>query len=480
MAYMSEYDQLVTEFFDLSDSHTRKFIVSLDEADQGQLLAALSTALYEKIVSKVDKIDFGTIPKSRGDITKVDGFDQTVECLDIIRRLTIEYKQSTDIVDVVINAMNNIKDRKVTFMRGFNINANLVTTIYNLMVLSIERSVSYMIATCIQYIKDPNSESMKIALNKVAYQQAENDVIYQQLISFNKMCQTKEIDNVLDNALKNGGKISEDVTITISADNGEVKVDGDSVEVTPEEEPEEAPVSYGAYIEPEEPAAPIVVPAPEDGEECPECDSEVDIFADDNEEDVDAANIPIVTPSNTGTPVDPIHELEDDEPVQEAEKTASFGTYLSDKFGVDKNVAAAVDKIASNKIFQTAGKFAVGAALVFGFYKIFLKNIIPFLRNLAYNFYYSKAKLSDDLAIQAQLIEANAIELENSSSTDIPEEKKKKIIEKQRKTAEFLRKWSNRLSIDRKKAEKDAQKQSEDDDKKATVDTDEDGDESIF
>ena len=79
------------------------------------------------------------------------------------------------------------------------------------------------------------------------------------------------------------------------------------------------------------------------------------------------------------------------------------------------------------------------------------------------------------------MIEANAIELENSSSTDIPEEKKKKIVEKQKKTAEFLRKWSNRLSIDRKTAEKQAEKQTNDDENdKSTVGTDDDGDESIF
>lgn len=453
MIYMSDFDQIVKEYFDLSDSHTRKYIVSLDEADQGQLLAALSTALYEKIVAKVDKIDFGTIPKSRGDITKVDGFAQTIECLDIIRRLCIEYKQTTDIVDVVINAANNVKDRKVTFVRGFNMNADLVTTMYNLITLSIERSVSYMIATCIQYIKDPNSESMKIALNKAAYNNAEDDVIYQQLISFNKMCQTKEIDKVLENALKNGGNIAEDVTITISADDSEINFKG------------EAPASYEEK------------PCCDNCEDSPEAEAPVeDIFAadDDSSEDVAADNIPAVTPQDPdAVPAGSIHELETDDTVEE---DGTIGDL------VKSVVNAASDKNSlGHKIVSAGGKFVVGALIVGTFYHAILKNIIPFLRNLATNFYYSKAKLSDDLAIQAQLIEANAIELENSSSTDIPEEKKKKTVEKQKKIAEFLRKWSNRLSIDRKTAEKQAEKKTqEEDSEKATVGTDDDGDESIF
>ena len=472
MIYMSDFDQIVKEYFDLSDSHTRKYIVSLDEADQGQLLAALSTALYEKIVAKVDKIDFGTIPKSRGDITKVDGFAQTIECLDIIRRLSIEYKQATDIVDVVINAANNVKDRKVTFTRGFNMNANLVTTMYNLITLSIERSVSYMIATCIQYIKDPNSETMKIALNKVAYNNAEDDVIYQQLISFNKMCQTKEIDKVLENALKNGGSIAEDVTITISADDSEINFKG------------EAPASYE-----EKPCdncedKPVVVVG-SDGEERPELEApadeapEEDIFGADD--DVAADNIPAVTPQDpNAVPAGSIHELEDKEGCECGMDEATLGDVVDAVLNND-NVQKLIKNDKVRGAVKIAATVAAGGIAIHAFYKVVLKNIIPFLRNMAYNFYYSKAKLSDDLAIQAQLIEANAIELENSSSTDIPEEKKKKIVEKQKKTAEFLRKWSNRLSIDRKTAEKQAEKQTNDDENdKSTVGTDDDGDESIF
>jgi uncharacterized UPF0160 family protein len=122
--FKHEYDQLIREHFDLTDSYTRKYITSLKEdAQQDQLLNALSSALYEKIVSKVDDIDFGTIPLSRGDITKVQGFASTEECLNIIRNLVIQYKQNPTIVDVVISAVNNIIERKALFIKGYALNA---------------------------------------------------------------------------------------------------------------------------------------------------------------------------------------------------------------------------------------------------------------------------------------------------------------------------------------------------------------------
>ena len=56
--YMNKFDQIVKEYFDLSDSYTRHYFATLDEADQGSVLDALSSALYDKIVARVDDIDF--------------------------------------------------------------------------------------------------------------------------------------------------------------------------------------------------------------------------------------------------------------------------------------------------------------------------------------------------------------------------------------------------------------------------------------
>ena len=57
---LNEFDQIVKEYFDLSDRATRQYIISLDESGEDQLLAALSARLYDNIVAKVDNIDFGT------------------------------------------------------------------------------------------------------------------------------------------------------------------------------------------------------------------------------------------------------------------------------------------------------------------------------------------------------------------------------------------------------------------------------------
>ena len=65
-----EYEKAVTEYFDLSDKETFSYLKSIEEADQNKVLIALTSKLYDHLVDKIDDIDFGDIPKSRGDVTK--------------------------------------------------------------------------------------------------------------------------------------------------------------------------------------------------------------------------------------------------------------------------------------------------------------------------------------------------------------------------------------------------------------------------
>jgi len=195
MFYNYDIDKVLSENLDISDRATRRYLVSLDEEDKNAVATALASALYDKIVKNVDKIDFGTIPKSMGDITKVDGYNETAECLDIIKKLVLEYKESTEVADTVINAIENVKGRKPLFMKGFAIKNDLAMNLYNLIVLSIEHSVSFLISVCIEYIKNADTKTIDIALDKVAYNNAHDNLLFEQLKIFNSSCGSGELDS---------------------------------------------------------------------------------------------------------------------------------------------------------------------------------------------------------------------------------------------------------------------------------------------
>ena len=537
---INECSQIIREHFDMTDNYTRRFIASLNESGQEQLIAALSSALYDKIVAKVDDIDFGTIPQSRGDITKVQGFTNTEQCIDIIRKLVIQYNQKTDIVDAIISAINNIRDRKDLFTKAFAIKADMPIMIYNLMVLAVERSVSLIIATCIQFVKDPTSSTVKTALDKVAYEKSMDDMLFKQLIGFNALCKTGTMDKTLNSSMKSKS-VHEEVDVVGSIlgreEDGEigdgtnpladinpmpsssdVEPFGDSEAepaatpageedeskfdvFNPENKPEINPATPPVPVEDPEPAKEM--PAIEDPKPQPMIARMAQIIMNPpTPEDNKSEEVPINTPNDGVEPEnipavshqdEPGSDSVMDEPITEEEvhegitadilgavigknNDSSNGEKKDDLLSAAGNAIKTLAK-KNKKIFAVAGIVASVIALPFAIVKI----IIPFIRASVYYFYYTKMKVSDYFEIQAELIEANANELENSTDSDMTEEKRAKVAERQRKWAERLRKWANAFAIDHKQATNNAKREAEKDSKeKKTVRKDEDGDDSIF
>ena len=197
-----EFDQVMREHMDISDTETRRSLIGLDEADKSKMLVSLTSKLYDKIVEKVDDINYGTIPASRGDITKIENYNSMTECLDIIYSILKQYDQNTEPVDTVVTAINNIKSRKELFTKAYAINAELPIVFYNTIVLSIVSSISFLIATSIEFIKNPGDDSFTVSLDKVAYVKTSNNLLLDNLRRVNTSCAKGELDKSLNECMK--------------------------------------------------------------------------------------------------------------------------------------------------------------------------------------------------------------------------------------------------------------------------------------
>lgn len=206
MSYDVEYDSIVNEFVDLTDRDTLSYVVKLDEAGQDQLLASLTDKLYNKIVEKVADIDFGTIPKSRGDITQIENFESMKECIDIIRGIVKQYSMSTEPIDQIDAAIQNVKERERLFSRCYVMNLELGELIYETTVLSIVSSVSLLIATSIDFIKSPTDETFEMSLDKVSYKKTTEAVLFNDIRKFNIACKKGQIDKTIEYITANRAK----------------------------------------------------------------------------------------------------------------------------------------------------------------------------------------------------------------------------------------------------------------------------------
>lgn len=207
MKYMIPKDNmtLFETYLDKTDQDTLDYIFSISEAEQDQLMLNITKRLYTHITKNITDIDFGTIPKSKGDITKIENYDTMIDCIEVIQKLLVQSKQKTDSVDTISKAIENIKIRKSKFEMGFKLNDELVCLLYSAITSSIVSSVGFLISTCIDFIKSPG-DTIELSINRTALKQTHNNLLFDNLNKFNMGCKTGQVDLVLDTCIKKGSK----------------------------------------------------------------------------------------------------------------------------------------------------------------------------------------------------------------------------------------------------------------------------------
>lgn len=197
-----EYTQAISEYFDITDNNTRRILLAIDENDQNKVLVSLTSKLYDNIVNKVDDIDFGEIPMTKGDITKLSNYNTILECNDTMRKLLLEFKQSTEPVDTITTAIDNIRNSTDIWKRAFAGNIELPMVTYNTIVLAIIEATTYLISMVVEYIKIPSSDSFQVTIDKSALNKSKDHMIFDNLRKFNDAYRKGQITNAMNYIIK--------------------------------------------------------------------------------------------------------------------------------------------------------------------------------------------------------------------------------------------------------------------------------------
>lgn len=215
-----EYMSVIKEYFDVTDNNTRRCLLSINEADQNQVMASLANKLYNIICKKATEIDFGLIPNSKGDINNIPNFTDIWNSLQTVRELIVNSKQSTAQIDSIIHCIENLQKSKYIWEKAFNINNDLACMYYNTMALSVVSATSIYISSAIEFIKNPNSEGVDMELSRVAKNKSKDGLLFTNIEKFNKAYQKGEIEKTMGGLLKvqkdmheSGMVVSESVTL---------------------------------------------------------------------------------------------------------------------------------------------------------------------------------------------------------------------------------------------------------------------------
>lgn len=201
-----EYKKIVGEFFDISDRETRLILTAVDEDDQDKVIMSLTGKIYNNMIDRVDDIDFGDIPSTKGDITQLPNYKKLVESLGLMSELMDRFKESKDTIDVVKEALANVERRTATWKKGFSLNLELPMVMYNTITLAIIESTGYLISMCVEFIKNPSQDSFNIIVDRSKANKSKEHLLFDNLKKFNDACRNGTVDNTMDYIIKSNTK----------------------------------------------------------------------------------------------------------------------------------------------------------------------------------------------------------------------------------------------------------------------------------
>lgn len=202
----SEYNDAINEYFDISDTETRRVLLAVTEEDQSKVLVSLTSKLYDSLMDKFDDIDFGEIPLTKGDITKLSNFENMRSCISIMSELLDEFKQDKEPVNTISLAIQNMMDSVNIWKRAYAGNIELPMVVYNTIVLSIIEATSYLLSMCIEFIKLPSQDTFQAVIDKSALSKSKNHMIFENIRKFNTAYENGQIENAMEFVIKENVK----------------------------------------------------------------------------------------------------------------------------------------------------------------------------------------------------------------------------------------------------------------------------------
>lgn len=143
-------------------------IYALNEAEQAVINDKMIGNIYQSALKKRD-INFDTIPLSKGDIKKFDGYDNMMTTIDMLRQLSKKFGIKISELDIVETAIGNIRAYRKTFEDAFTFNNDFLTLYYNSLVYACVESVSLILASYVEYVKTINALEFKLKKGKGMY-----------------------------------------------------------------------------------------------------------------------------------------------------------------------------------------------------------------------------------------------------------------------------------------------------------------------
>ena len=195
-------------FCDWDDRETLAALRTINESEQRSISYAVAEKLYDNVAgkAKLANLDFTEITKTKGDITKLDGFDELNETIKILDNAQSKLHLKGKAINVVATAMNNLMAKRSIFKSAFRTGNSILMDTYKFGAMAVIASTSLITISLTDYFIAPDhsaSVSINIVNKKRLFKQdtreytlLDQSPLIINLEKFNKMCETNGLEEV--------------------------------------------------------------------------------------------------------------------------------------------------------------------------------------------------------------------------------------------------------------------------------------------
>lgn len=193
------------EILGLGSSNTEREIRAvLEDADSPTTRKTMNT-LYQHIIDK-SYVDFGDIPKSKGNITKYSGYPNMVDVLTTLKELSASdpsYKDIASYVNTISTAVSTLVENAKYYEKAFQRDIKILTIEYNTFVYACIESTTAILYQFADFMRTPSSQEFTVALKNTKYRP---DLFFvEQLNEFNRAVKSGQYQTYLSSMI-NAGK----------------------------------------------------------------------------------------------------------------------------------------------------------------------------------------------------------------------------------------------------------------------------------
>lgn len=154
--------------------------------------------LYQQVLEK-KHIDFGDIPKSKGNIRDYSGYESLKEVVNTVQTLSSGIKSTSaaiKCINTLTSALGNIESLSGLFSKGFQEKNEYVMLDYNCFVYSIVQATTHILSEFVEFVKNPESKELDIRITDTKYKAP--SFYIETLEKFNRLNSTSEYRNYLE------------------------------------------------------------------------------------------------------------------------------------------------------------------------------------------------------------------------------------------------------------------------------------------